>query len=1077
VIEARNAKAEQWEGGGREVPGVLPNVFFWTHGGMQTRAHVGLSRANPTEQRMACALANYLVTCGVPKSSIAILTPYKGQLLAIQKELNNYPIKSYGGYQNFLPRDLFQLSTVDRFQGDEADIVIISLVVDAKSRTPFVLLQNRMIVLLSRARIGMFIIGNKSYLDSAKDSAHWHTTLSSLQKPAPSDTTAWRAPTNPATNTNANAIATTQLKCVEYTNGSRIGDSLPICCPKHRSEKFLLTDCSQFSMSICKQPCASSLLCGHKCDLPCHFVKPDAHCKKCPEPIQSPCPKHARAYMCHEFVPSYHQETVEYRMNVFKCEVQISTNLACGHEFKFPCHHERLYADGSKTWPLCNKPSLQPFFYAACKHKWECNCTQFARATVSLESVPPCSKLISFVPACGHAVKIECYKKQQYESGQQIFVCRTNVDRKLPRCCHEATLTCVNDRQLASWEGKGVTETEHQVVEGTAYGPLDFDCKQKMKFIRKCGHHETLKCRDAFERALAPTNCNVPKKIASPFCGHELTVKCSKENEFAAYPKKAPIVAVKENDIPTTFNFAVKLSGLSDCQAPITVVRTCGHEVRQVNCCVASRGQLNACGVEMKMRSPLCGHEISYRCSAKQQLQAWAPWSEEFKKSNAFRLLLNESILESNAVTEKPVKLHLSSSSPVPICRADVTLRKACGHVLVMPCCDAFNRLSTQKLEVCREVIKEKRKDCNCDATIECHRYAAYQSNPASLPCLNIVNATCWNFAQCNNTVECECHHSRTTRVTCGQKSTWRCGECEFTITTDQCRQGVPDPCLGCHKKEIAAMNKRLSFEQSDHEQMRIAIDSMQKQCDALGLYKQATPLKPAADVGVKFVQSRLQLISKFTSRYNGIKPEQYLKTPLIRPHVIPVFSIPPRGASRATPGNFGIPTKSGVIANGVELMPFTERNVDYLNSKLGEVTEIVIGFAYVCLLYIWPEEIKTFQQPRNTNNNSNVDYNEKGGRGKGKGKGGQQASAVNAKESEKYATANREKWNDAKQAFGYHAVLYSTAATDFITFCDPFCLLATHTFALNVNFRAKIERSALLSIYELAPITKPILK
>ena len=39
-----------------------------------------------------------------------------------------------------------RLSTVDRFQGDEADVVIASLVVDEKSRTQFVKLQNRMIV-------------------------------------------------------------------------------------------------------------------------------------------------------------------------------------------------------------------------------------------------------------------------------------------------------------------------------------------------------------------------------------------------------------------------------------------------------------------------------------------------------------------------------------------------------------------------------------------------------------------------------------------------------------------------------------------------------------------------------------------------------------------------------------------------------------------------------------------------------------------------------------------------------------------------------------------------------------------
>ena len=50
------------------------------------------------------------------------------------------------------------VSTVDRFQGDEADVVILSLVIDAASNTPFVRLLNRMIVALSRPRLGFELL-------------------------------------------------------------------------------------------------------------------------------------------------------------------------------------------------------------------------------------------------------------------------------------------------------------------------------------------------------------------------------------------------------------------------------------------------------------------------------------------------------------------------------------------------------------------------------------------------------------------------------------------------------------------------------------------------------------------------------------------------------------------------------------------------------------------------------------------------------------------------------------------------------------------------------------------------------
>lgn len=134
------------EGAGREVPGVLPHLFFWTHTGQQGRSSVGISRENRHEAEMAVKLAEYLVSCGVPKESIAVLTPYKGQLMLLKKMLEKAKVYSYHG------PNTCRISTVDRFQGDEADIVIISLVIDGKSRTPFLQLENRMIVLLSRAR-------------------------------------------------------------------------------------------------------------------------------------------------------------------------------------------------------------------------------------------------------------------------------------------------------------------------------------------------------------------------------------------------------------------------------------------------------------------------------------------------------------------------------------------------------------------------------------------------------------------------------------------------------------------------------------------------------------------------------------------------------------------------------------------------------------------------------------------------------------------------------------------------------------------------------------------------------------
>ena len=125
--------------GGREVPGIAPHVYLWTHKGQQGRSQVGVSRVNQVEAKMTCSLVAYLVECGVPRSSIAVLTPYKGQLMLIRKMLISEPhLKRL----QLLPKtptgnESVRVSTVDRFQGDEEDLVICSLVVDENSKTGF----------------------------------------------------------------------------------------------------------------------------------------------------------------------------------------------------------------------------------------------------------------------------------------------------------------------------------------------------------------------------------------------------------------------------------------------------------------------------------------------------------------------------------------------------------------------------------------------------------------------------------------------------------------------------------------------------------------------------------------------------------------------------------------------------------------------------------------------------------------------------------------------------------------------------------------------------------------------------
>ena len=67
-------------------------------------------------------------------------------------------------------QDRVRLSTVDNFQGEEADIVIVSTVRCNKSRKiGFMISSNRVNVMMSRARHGLYVFGSAATIRSSPD--------------------------------------------------------------------------------------------------------------------------------------------------------------------------------------------------------------------------------------------------------------------------------------------------------------------------------------------------------------------------------------------------------------------------------------------------------------------------------------------------------------------------------------------------------------------------------------------------------------------------------------------------------------------------------------------------------------------------------------------------------------------------------------------------------------------------------------------------------------------------------------------------------------------------------------------
>ncbi|KAK6219129.1 hypothetical protein LQW54_002378 [Pestalotiopsis sp. IQ-011] len=194
-----------------DVVGIRKNLFWLDHDHHEDSTNDGVrvrSHSNQWEVDMASGLVRHLVRQGRYNSTdIALLTPYTGQLRKLRHALSkDFEIflsdrdqdtlaaegvlddmaeekdvvmdqESAGadrkmknrGTRSLVKKALAQtlrLATVDNFQGEEAKVIIVSLVrSNAAHKVGFLRTENRINVLLSRAQHGMYLIGSsETYL-------------------------------------------------------------------------------------------------------------------------------------------------------------------------------------------------------------------------------------------------------------------------------------------------------------------------------------------------------------------------------------------------------------------------------------------------------------------------------------------------------------------------------------------------------------------------------------------------------------------------------------------------------------------------------------------------------------------------------------------------------------------------------------------------------------------------------------------------------------------------------------------------------------------------------------------------
>jgi len=150
------------------VKGVGNDVMFISHQ-IPEKSGAQKSKTNKYEAEYLVALCRYLLLQGYEPSQITILTGYSGQLTEMKRMM---PKAEFEGVR---------VTTVDNFQGEENDVILLSLVrSNNQGSIGFLGTENRVNVALSRAKHGLYVIGNFNLLETK--SSLWRNIVGDCRK-------------------------------------------------------------------------------------------------------------------------------------------------------------------------------------------------------------------------------------------------------------------------------------------------------------------------------------------------------------------------------------------------------------------------------------------------------------------------------------------------------------------------------------------------------------------------------------------------------------------------------------------------------------------------------------------------------------------------------------------------------------------------------------------------------------------------------------------------------------------------------------------------------------------------------
>lgn len=526
-----------------EVAGMKKRLFWMDHrmpeaDSSNTEA-LSTSHYNSFEVDMTVALVSHLVRQGRYRSGeIAVLTPYLGQLHKIRQALSQSFAIVLGegdqdqldntGYEDDADRSkegvkasLLQsvrLATVDNFQGEEAKVVVISLVrSNLQNRCGFLRTSNRINVLLSRARHGMYIIGNSQ---TSINVPMWGQIVDILEQ------------------------------------GNNIGESLELQCPRHPDTPIAVTGPDDFPRLSpeggCDRHCVKRLKCGHACIQKCHsdILHNAVFClEPCPRPRKGCthlCPK-----KCGDPCPD------KCLVNVF----QEDRVLACGHLMQnLPCwQHQDL------STVLCQVQVEK--VVPVCKHTVKVACH------VDVDSVDyQCTAQCRVPLSCGHTCKSPCFRCTPRTSPDTIqtnhIVCKQPCGRKRSTCAHTCATPCHDKEPCPPCEAACDVQCGHSKCQRQCHEPCT-PCAEE-KCLSACPHSAcSMPCAAPCDHIPCSRRCSEFLK-----CGHQCPSLCGEKCPPERYCQICGSNEIQNHDVDFVLGQAYKDINLDEnpCIFP-----NCGH--------------------------------------------------------------------------------------------------------------------------------------------------------------------------------------------------------------------------------------------------------------------------------------------------------------------------------------------------------------------------------------------------------------------------------------------------------------------------------------------------------------------